>query len=333
VNTRDGALIGGDSIGRLVALDEVSTIIWDALDGTVSVAELADDLAAATGASPEEHLEQISWLVGALRADGFLEDSPTLPPPQRIGFPMIPPGSCRGKSMGIGRMSFAELDANGHRIALGSTIPAPIDLLGEHLTLRRWVTTDSLPDAWYYLRASPGYGRVARLQQLFDGQGDLLYAGYTVDEAVDACLRTVVGRMHGFFTGGWLEGPALLIGDQVILVHPSMAGTVFGRIRPHLERAGFSMVPSGVLEVDGLSVRAAGLGDADAPSWTIRAVLLTAAATHTLAVRRLLDLFCLHDQRSFNAACHIVHTVNTYDVDLVGQLDEIIRQIHLVAAG
>lgn len=333
VSARDGTVIGGAPVGRLLALDEVSTIVWDALDGTTTVAELAEDLAAATGASFEEHLEQISWLVKALRTDGFLEDS-TLPESQHLtGCPMLPPGSCRGKRIGIGRMIFAELEADGGRVAVGSTVPAPIDLLAEHLPVQRWLTPTTPPNAWYYLRVSPGYGQAARLQQLFGTEGDLLYAGFSVEEAVDACVRSVAGRLQSFASGGWLEGPALLADDAVVLVHPSMAGTVFHRIRPELEKTGITMVPSGVLEVDGLSVRAAQLGTGSAPTWPLRAVLLPAARTHTLAVRRMLDLFCLHDQRSFDAACRIVHTIDTYDVDLVGRLDEIVRQVHLVVVG
>lgn len=88
--------------GRLQRLDPVGTIIWPFLDGSVSIAELADDVADAFSAPAEDVRAGIVDLVRALLDEGLLvpagDDGTAEEPPARAAgddaerFLVDPPG-------------------------------------------------------------------------------------------------------------------------------------------------------------------------------------------------------------------------------------------------
>lgn len=59
--------------GRVRTLNATAGLVWRFLDGTVTVADLAGDLAAELGVDPEQARADLTRLVGTLRRAGLLE--------------------------------------------------------------------------------------------------------------------------------------------------------------------------------------------------------------------------------------------------------------------
>lgn len=64
-----------DETCHLYLLNPVATLVWHCLDGTVSVAELADELAGSFGADPATVGADVEALVSEMAANGLLEGS------------------------------------------------------------------------------------------------------------------------------------------------------------------------------------------------------------------------------------------------------------------
>jgi PqqD family protein of HPr-rel-A system len=72
----DGEIVVYDqSNGRLHALNPTASVVFKFLDGTATMKELADDIAAAYSAPPGEVEAQIRKLVRQFRKDALLEPS------------------------------------------------------------------------------------------------------------------------------------------------------------------------------------------------------------------------------------------------------------------
>ncbi|MCO5311832.1 MAG: hypothetical protein M9952_02720 [Microthrixaceae bacterium] len=317
--------MGGQDVGRVAAFDPVMTVLWDSLDGVTTVNDLAVDVASSLGLPIDPVREQVAWFVASLEQDGMLADVDQADVVSADPFPPIPADSCLGRRLGLGRMTMVRIERADGSFLAGSTEPEAVLSWPDHIVVDN-------PDDWggetYYLRLTRGSVRAPRAQQVFDSTGQLIYVSRDVDAAMAAFHRTLAGRIDAAErVAGWIGGPALLGDRGVTLVHPAMAGTVFGPIRSALERGGLSMVPAGVLRVGDGSVIAVGGGNAKEEEFPLEAVLLPGAPTGPVAVRRLLDFFLYWDQVSFDAAKRVATATPIFDVDLVMSRDDLVRQI------
>ena len=99
------ALIYDDEIRHWIVLNHTASALWQCLDGSATVAEIADDLSAVFGAQPEKAQEQVLHMVRLLGHQGMLEGivpfRPTetepgvqgvdAPPQTEELFPQVPP--------------------------------------------------------------------------------------------------------------------------------------------------------------------------------------------------------------------------------------------------
>jgi Coenzyme PQQ synthesis protein D (PqqD) len=67
------ALLYDDGLRHWVVLNPTAHALWRCLDGSGTVAEIADDLSAAFGAEPETVQEQVLHMVRVLGQQGLLE--------------------------------------------------------------------------------------------------------------------------------------------------------------------------------------------------------------------------------------------------------------------
>lgn len=326
----EGTLLGGSRLGRVIAIDPVMSVLWDSMDGATAFGDLLDDLISATGGPVDESREYLEWFTRALMTDGFLESSDSDVQEVEPEFPLIPADSCLGKRIGLGRMEIAQVRAADRPFRAGATDSKILEALDGAVDLMPHSTG---PLESFYYRVTPGRGRTRRLQQVFNTEGDLLFASHDLDEATGAFLRTVTSRIAAANSGVWLEGPALLSDSGVTLVHPAMHTTIFGRLRRTIiEDDQIRLVPSGLLEVteDGM-LRGVGGALADDVELTVHAILLPAAPNDLMAVRRLLDMTRDLDQQSFNGALQLAKMAPVYDVDLVMSVEELVTRIKEIA--
>ena len=99
------ALIYDDELRHWIVLNRTASALWHCLDGSATVAEIADDLSTVFGAKPEAVHEQVLHMVRLLGHQGMLEgivayrpengadasasrDASTAPPDL---FPHVPP--------------------------------------------------------------------------------------------------------------------------------------------------------------------------------------------------------------------------------------------------
>jgi hypothetical protein len=66
------AIVLDEDLNRLHLLNATGTLVWACCDGTGTVAEIAADLAEATGVPPDEVLAGVLDLVRTLGAEGLL---------------------------------------------------------------------------------------------------------------------------------------------------------------------------------------------------------------------------------------------------------------------
>jgi len=66
-------LIYDDELRHWLVLNQTASALWQCLDGSATVAEIADDLSAVFGAQPEKAQEQVLHMVRLLGHQGMLE--------------------------------------------------------------------------------------------------------------------------------------------------------------------------------------------------------------------------------------------------------------------
>ena len=74
-------LIYHEEIRHWIVLNRTASALWSCLDGSATVAEIADDLSAVFGAQPETVQEQVLHMVRVLGHQGMLEGIVPFQPP------------------------------------------------------------------------------------------------------------------------------------------------------------------------------------------------------------------------------------------------------------
>ncbi len=241
-------VLASESCDRPVMLDAVSAAIWDSLDGYSTVGDIADDLVAALGGRMSDRAPYVDWLCRALAQDGLVDDPGATANaiPRRL-FPIIPPDSCLGKQLGLGRIKLVQVRANdGSMLRFGSTIGKLSDEMSSQLDV---VPLDDVPIETIVLRATLSPSGRPRLQQLFDTLGNPLWAGRDIAVAGSA-LRRTVGALLDTHRGPWLQGLTIMSEDRAVIVHPALRDLVVDQARPILERNGMRIAPCGMVLVD-----------------------------------------------------------------------------------
>lgn len=249
----DGRLVvGHEKIGRLLALDAVSSQLWRWFDGTVTLEELADDLAGATVLDLDTARIVLVRLAQALANDGFLFEPGMGEPEHRRSHPWLSPDSCVGRRIGLGRAEFAQVGGRSNWFRIGSTLPGVIGPLTAGLELvpvdRRFLET-------IVLRGTRSRTGAPRLQQIFSTKGELLHACQDDVVAVDAFQRTVSARIELREGGAWVEGLVLVRNGGAVLIDRTYTRLVVD-MRTELHRRGIDWAPSGILRLDGTTVTA-----------------------------------------------------------------------------
>lgn len=241
-------VLASENCDRPVTLDSVSATIWDSLDGHSSVGDIAEDLVAALGGAMPNRARYVDWLCRALCQDGLVDDpSATAHAVPRRLFPIIPPDSCLGKQLGLGRINLVQVRAgDGSMLRFGSTIAKLSDDMAAHLDV---VPVDDNPVETIVLRATVSPSGRPRLQQLFDTLGNPLWAGRDIAAAGSAFRRTV-GALLKLHQGPWLQGLTVGSVDRAVIVHPALRDVVVDQARPILERNGMRIAPCGMVLAD-----------------------------------------------------------------------------------
>ncbi len=231
----------------IVTLDPVSSVLWDQFDGTVTWSVLAEDLSSVTGRATSDHIEEVSWLVRALAAGGFIEAGPCTHQvaddvvARRLS-PVVPPTSCLGRRIGLGRMQVVLLPtAGGAPIRIGTTLADLLEsLVARHGTVTGHPADDPFLDT-LYLRGSRSSAGHRRTQQIFDGCGTVLHAGRDLDAAASA-FRSTVASIVADDGSPTVATAAVTDGRSTLLLHPRLRDLVTGPARQLLEFNGLNLV-------------------------------------------------------------------------------------------
>lgn len=301
----DGHLVvGHEDAGRVASFDGVTAVLVESLDGSTSVADLADDLADALDL-PGEHAERtVRLLVESLRMDGLLDGVAVSGIAPRRLRAEIPADSCLGARMGLSRAEIRSVPGpDGFRF--GATVPHVVGPLGDALGVPVGDHGDASAEL---ILARLTVGKVPRLQQIFTTLGRRSFAGRSAPDAVDAFCRTVAGR-HALMSGGvWLEGVSLMRNGRLVLVQPGLEEMVLGPLRPQLEQAGIRLTPSGLVEiVGGRAVLPANpLDGSDAVELLVAGALVPWEVDATEGLRQLLHLARRWDDAHFAAVADLL---------------------------
>lgn len=283
-------------------LDPVTSVVWSFIHAGIPTDSIVDDLAAALDILEDDALTRIQDMLRPLAEGGFIfagHHEPAQLSPRRIDVP-VDPASCIGRTIGLRRARIVEITHGGRPLLrIGATEHSVVDDLLASLPASSSVVEPS--DLWLrtiVLRLTSG--RTARLQQMFDTLGDPLYAGFERENAVAALARSTHGILDAAGPADgrtWVQAPAILAEDRVVLLHPAIHRFVTGHLRPSLLQRGLKFVDSALFELSrdraGYSVRLprSGLGHptADFPVAEILVPLGT-PSTAVDAVRRMIHL-------------------------------------------
>lgn len=249
----DGRLVvGHEKLGRLLALDAVSSQLWRLFDGTVTLEELASDLSGATALDLDTARNVLVRLAKALANDGFLVEPVVGQPEHRRTHPWLSPDSCAGRRIGLGRAEFAQVGGRSNWFRIGSTLPGVVGPLTVGLELvpvdRRFLET-------IVLRGTRSRSGAPRLQQIFSTKGELLHACRDDVVAIDAFQRTVSARIELRDGGAWVEGLVLVRDGGAVLIDRTFTRLAVD-IRTELHARGIDWAPAGILRLDGTTVTA-----------------------------------------------------------------------------
>lgn len=321
VRVQDGLVMASEAVGRVVMLDNVSGTIAELMDGTVTLADIAKDLAAIGVMDLEEALPRVLAIGVSLDMDGFFTDSATDLRGRRVDV-TIPDDSCLAKRMGLGAGWIAQVSPPGASpFRFGATVDSVVDDLVDDLRNLGCAVDapDGTPTDLLFLRASQG--KVPRLQQLFDTVDIRWHVGRDYDEAVRALRSSVFARAE-LNNGVWIEGMSLRKDNQVLLVHPSLAEKAHAA-RPRFSRAGFTPMAGGLLRVQGdkLILPSDRTSSTGSEGSILRPVgMLMPTMEDSSIMRAALHLCRLWNQAHLDAFAPIVRSLRSF---LVGLEDEL----------
>lgn len=248
----DELVVGHEALGRFLVLDPVSAQLWALFDGTVTIEELARDLADVTSVPLDDARRILTRMCRALAHDGFLADEWIPEPTPRRQHPWIDAESCLGRKMGLGRAEMAQVEVNRNWFRFGATLPGVVGPLVDGL---RTMPVDERFIETIVFRGTPSRGGVPRLQQVFDSTGNLLYASRDEDAALDAFQRTISARIELTEGGAWVEAPVMARGDRAVVLDRAFTRAVTS-FRKDLEAAGVRWAPAGLLRLQGSTLTA-----------------------------------------------------------------------------
>jgi hypothetical protein len=244
-------ILASERSAHPVVLDPIETAIWELLDDDVTIGELVADLDAALEADEPTVRAHLAGLLWRLATGGCLDgvELPRIEARRALG--RVDPDSCAGKRMGLGRAKQVQIRGpRGVVVRIGAT---------DHELVDRLVA--ALPEGFgdepvagppvptFVLRSTAG--RAPRLQQLFDSVGDRVVVTSDLDDARAALDRTLAGLLaldRG--DGIWLDAPALLAEQGVVVIPPGMRPVVTERLMRPLAERGIGFVPSGLLRLE-----------------------------------------------------------------------------------
>lgn len=245
LRVEDSAVLCTESNESPIILDPVSAELWEQFDGMVTIWALAEDLASIDTRPVDEHLDEVEWLVRALASDRFLEfpsfDTPTLP---RRMVPEIPPDSCVGRRMGMGRMCSVDVEApNGSVLRVGATVEGLAAEIGDRIGRVDPFPSDRAPDDALLLRATRSATGRSRTQFLMDGVGNVLSVTRDYHQALSGLARSAAAVLDPQ-ARPWLSAMALTNGEVIAILHPRLRDIVTVRLRQLLAFNGVDIVPT-----------------------------------------------------------------------------------------
>lgn len=334
VRFEDSLILGHEGFHRVVRLDAVTAQLWWAFDGSVSLAELAGDMEVALEMSLDRAEALLTKLVWALAGDGFLQEPACPPHSPRRTFPWIAPESCVGRRMGYSRAEFVQARTSRGWVRIGASAPgicAP--LVEAHETME--ADRQFLETLMLRVTASP-HGR-PRLQQLFGSQGQVLYAGHSYTDAVDAFQRTVAAALAHPEYVTLLQGPVLVRDGSALILGNAFVGSLV-ELLPALEECGVRWAPGGLLRLEGGQIIAWDnpVNPGSPPRYQVRGVVLYDNDRVGLShpdLRSALDIARRWDQTHFDAICTLAERVDMIawspvqsSEELVDLIDQRLRQ-------
>lgn len=233
-----------------IRLDPVTTVIWGALDGTVSVGEMAADLVDAVGVEPAFAASCVEQLVRLLAAVGMLEE-PASPRAKHDRWFGPVERSCAGARLAIDEVEVVSLRFGTEGFRMGSNDEDVVHEVREQFVahLGEGVGDESeLFVARIQTEAtSPRTPR--RRHLLLDHEGTVVYSALDRGTMLSVVERTVHDWLAASESGAWYRLPALRIDDSFVLVHPSLETALHAAL-PTLRRRGAELHPSPFIRLD-----------------------------------------------------------------------------------
>jgi hypothetical protein len=251
VALRRRVILASERSAQTVILDPIEAVIWELLDDDVTIGELVADLVASVEADEPTVRAHLADLLWRLATGGCLDgvELPRIEARRALG--RVDPDSCTGKRMGLGRARQVQIRSpRGVVVRIGSNDHDLVDRLVA--ALPEGVDHEAVsgpPVPTFVLRTT--VGRTPRLQQLFDSVGDRVVVTFDVDEAHATLDRTLAGWLAlDRSEGVWLDAPALLGEQGVVLIPPGLRPVVTERLMRPLAERGIGFVPSGLMRLE-----------------------------------------------------------------------------------
>lgn len=329
--TVEGTLIlGGELHSRTVTLDPVSAVIWEMLDGTVNLLEIAGEVAAAVGGDLAERGQQVSSLVALLASAGFIDNLVPIDvlTPRRV-FPIAPLPTLLGKRLGVGDLTVRQIrSADGSSFRCASTIPDVLDDLAAFLDVEE---LDERPLDTLVLHDTQSSGSTSMLV-LSDAMGNTMFTTRDRALGMEAFRRTAAARSSGPATA-WIEAIAFQRGNRAVVVHPAFRESLVHLEQSVLDPLGVKLVPCGLLQMgpDG-QVRIAADPVAGSPplAWDLAGVVAPQGQDRVRRFQVLVDIAGRWDRVHFDllAALDLDRDLHQFDerakvrdlIDAIGQL-------------
>jgi hypothetical protein len=234
-----------------LALDPVSSVLWQAFDGETPLGELAADLADSLAIPAEEADRQVEGMVRWLGWRGFLVEPYVYEALRHDAFPVLTSDDCPAKKMGLVDADLIDLEIGSSLIRVGATDPEIVDWLAARFAVHA-VAPDAA-DEREIVCANVGVaqGSVRPRHRVIDHAGRLVYQSRERDAVAVALARYVEDRLDqaDHPVAGWFRTPMLVGDGRAALVHREHVRFVEPAL-PRLEREGIRLYESPYVLLD-----------------------------------------------------------------------------------
>jgi hypothetical protein len=231
---------------ELLVLNSSAALIWQVLDGTCSLRELSEDLAAAFRIDPGTVGADVLDTVRALGSHGLLEG--VVGPPQFLADPPIGCSSCVDRLDELDWGATITFRVGELHIGVRSTDPEVDDLL--RVALSAYVDDDVEAPVNFSLRIGGRESRGRAGLHILYQASDQLARNAAPSQVVRALFAQLASYGSGP-AGDWLRlrVPAVVVHGVAVLVLPELAPVVLD-VEPRLRRSGLELVESPVVDID-----------------------------------------------------------------------------------